>query len=52
MATVRIMLDTNDGAYEIDLDWPEARDSDSWDVLVDTAVNRLRRAYGSKASGV
>lgn len=52
MATVRISLDTHDGAYEIDLEWFEARNADSWDVLVDQAVTRLRRAYGSKAEGV
>ncbi|ANP74520.1 hypothetical protein [Cryobacterium arcticum] len=51
MARVTINLDTKDGDFSINLDWPEVmrwgedNDVPRLDRLVDEAVTRLKRAY-------
>ena len=60
MASVRISLSSQDGEYEISVEGPE-RNGQAWfgdkphlghksylDALVDEAVKRVQRAYGSK----
>ena len=51
MARIRISIDTRDGDFEVSLDALERPgreiDTATLDALVDKAVVRIRRAYGS-----